>query len=100
MNPSTSKDSTKGPDPGKEDTYYALQTIVDKIDYFDSIEKLEDGQYKFTVGRDVVYVLWGDKNLPDEITGQLKVTDVSGSESIVDASEVVLSESPIFVEII
>ncbi|KYK22237.1 hypothetical protein AYK24_02485 [Thermoplasmatales archaeon SG8-52-4] len=83
---------------GKEDTYYALKTIVDKIDYFSSVEKLSEGQYKFSIDTNVVYVLWGEGNITDEITGQIKTTDVSGIESIIYSDELILSSSPIFVE--
>jgi hypothetical protein len=91
MKPSGSK-------PGKESTYYALKTIVDKIDYFESVEKLDDGQYKFTLENNVVYVLWGEGNIPEEIAGQVTMTDVSGSETVLDATDIILSDSPVFIE--
>ena len=85
---------------GKEDIYNALKTIVDKIDYFKSVEKLNDGQYKFTFDDNIVYVLWGEESINDEITGQIKKTDVSGAESIINSDELILSNSPVFIEII
>ena len=92
--------STSKSEPGKENTYNALQTIVDKIDYFDTVEKLNEDQYKFILENNFVYVLWGDGNIPEEITGQVKMTDVSGSETVLNSTDIVISESPVFIEII
>jgi len=87
-------------EPGKENTYNALQTIVNKIDYFDTVEKLNEGQYMFTLENNVVYVLWGENDTPEEITGQVKITDVSGSETVLNSADIVISESPVFIEIL
>jgi hypothetical protein len=92
--------SSKKYEPEKESTYYALKTLVDKIDYFDSCEKLADGHFKFNVGENVVYVLWGEDNLPEEITGQVILTDITGSETTLDSSEIILNDSPVFIEIL
>ncbi len=91
--------SSKEFEPGKESTYDALQTIVDKLDYFDNIEKLGAGQYKFTLENNVAYVLWGENDIPGEISGQVKMTDVSGSETVLNSADLSLSDSPVFVEI-
>jgi hypothetical protein len=99
FHPGIMKKSEKS-EPGKEETYNALKTIVNKIDYFDSVEKLGDGQYKFELEDNVVYVLWGENNMSDEITGQVKMTDVSGSETVLNSADIVISESPVFIEII
>ena len=99
FHPGIMKSSSKS-EPGKENTYNALQTIVDKIDYFDSVEKLDDDQYKFTLENNVVYVLWGNGSIPEEITGQVKMTDVSGSETVLNSADIVISESPVFIETI
>jgi hypothetical protein len=85
---------------GKENTYYALKTLVNKIDYFESCEKLSEGQFKFIVNGAALYVLWGENNISEEIIGQVLLTDVSGSETILDSDELILSESPVFVEIL
>ena len=92
--------SSKKSEPGKEDLYNALQTIVDKLDYFESVEKLNEGQYKFTMDDNVVYVLWGENTIPQEIIGQVIMTDVSGFETILDITEISISDSPVFIEII
>ena len=55
--------STSKSEPGKENTYNALQTIVNKIDYFNTVEKLDDYQFKFTLENNVVYVFWGENDM-------------------------------------
>jgi hypothetical protein len=92
--------SSKKSEPGKEEIYNALQTIVDKLDYFNSVEKLDEGQYKFIFEANVVYVLWGENSIPEEITGQVKMTDISGFETIINTTDIIISDSPIFIEII
>ena len=83
----------------KQAPYYAFETMVSKIDYFTLVEKLNEGQYKFTVNEKSVYVLWGDGNIPEEIKGTVKITDIKGNGKEADASSIVLTESPIFIEI-
>jgi hypothetical protein len=87
-------------EPGKEDTYNALQTIVHKIDYFKSIEKINDSQYKFVLEENDVYVLWGEGIIPSEITGQVRKTEATGEESILNADDLIISENPVFIEMI
>ena len=67
---------------------------------FSSIETLADNQYKIMVDNNVVYVLWGTDDISDEITGDVAITDIKGNIHTMDASEIVLSEDPVFVEII
>jgi hypothetical protein len=100
MMSSDDKEPNKKSEPEKESTHFAFQTIVDKIDYFVSVEILDDGQYKFILENKSVYVLWGENNISDEIVGQVRVTDVSGVETIINSTDLVLSESPVFVEMI
>jgi len=73
--------------------------MISKIDYFTSVEKLDEGMFKFIVNNTIVYVLWGEESIPDEITGQIKKTDVSGTEFIINSDELSLSNSPVFIEI-
>jgi len=84
----------------KQETYYAYKTMVEKIDYFDGVEELDDGQYKFTIGSNVVYVLWGEKAIPEEITGQVKMTDIKGTETTIESTEISLDDTPAFIEMI
>ncbi|HDH04844.1 MAG TPA: hypothetical protein ENH01_03900 [Nitrospirae bacterium] len=85
----------------KTDTYYAYKTLISKIEGFNSIKKISDGQYKFSVNGKNVYVLWCDSgscSIPPEITGTVFVTDYLGSETTMDAYKMKLTESPVFVE--
>jgi len=45
-----------------------------------------------------LYVLWGSGGVSSEISGTVKVTDYLGNEQTRQAEEIVLTESPIFVE--
>lgn len=78
--------------------------MIRKVDYFTGIKKLDQGQYVYTFsGRDPVYVLWRDSRasaLPSGLKGRVKVTDYLGNEQIKAISEIVLTESPVFVEVI
>ncbi len=58
---------------------------------------IEEGQYKFTIGGNTIYALWGDGPLPNEITGQVKVININGTEEAVSAESLQLSDSPIFI---
>jgi len=78
--------------------YYAIKTLMEKLDQFGSVTKLSNGQYKFIVGDNLTYVLWGTGSVPSEITGAVTVTDISGNESQTSASEITPSDSPIFIE--
>jgi hypothetical protein len=82
----------------KRPAYYALETLIKKIDCFTSVEKLAEGQYKFVAENKPVYVLWGAGSLPPEISGTVKVTDISGNEQQMDVSQITLNDSPIYVE--
>ena len=76
-----------------------LKTIASKIGGFSKVDKLADGQYKFTVGGKNVYALWSG-TLPKEISGNVKVTDIKGQEKNVGAMTVKLSaDQPVFIEL-
>jgi len=95
-------------------TQRAYSNLVDKINFFESVEKIKEeyrenrddrdgatsfvGQYKFVFKDKVVYVFWGKAELPSEISGRVKVTDLYGQSQVIDADDIVLGESPIFVE--
>lgn len=82
----------------KQAPFYAFKTMVEKIDYFTAVEKLMEGQYKFTVKEKPVYVLWGYGPAPPQVTGTVLVTDVRGKTQEIDAAYITLTESPVFVE--
>jgi len=95
-------------------TQKVYETLVNKLDYFDSVEIIRQeceetyegvrvvvGQYKFTIGNRTVYVLWGEAPLPQELQGKLlKVTNIYGESKIMKSTEVKLSDSPIYIEIV
>lgn len=83
----------------KNPIYYSFETLVKKIDYFESVEELAQNQYKFIVNGKPVYILWGTGTVPNEITGLVRVTDITGEEKDMDASLIILTDSPVFVEI-
>ncbi|MHB8859087.1 MAG: hypothetical protein ACYC6Z_06340 [Thermoleophilia bacterium] len=83
----------------RQKPFYAYKTLVDKIDYFDSVQKLGEGQFRFSIGGRSVYVLWGSLPLPGEIKGKVRVTDVYGQESEAQAENLSLTDSPVYVEI-
>jgi hypothetical protein len=81
--------------------YDTFRLMTSKLAVFSSVEKITDTQYKFIVINKDVFVLWCDTggcSIPNEIYGKVKVTDYSGNEDIKDASEIVLTESPVFIE--
>jgi hypothetical protein len=95
-------------------THKVYLNLVDKINVFDEIVILDEeftdssdsyngahsemGQYKFVSESGVVYVLWGEAELPSEISGSITVTDIYGEAQTMDAAELVLSDELVFVE--
>ena len=96
-------------------THKTYLNLVDKVNDFDRIETIKEeyeendnehsgatstiGQYKFIDGEEVVYVLWGKADLPAEITGKVLVTDIYGEGEEREAGDVILDDTPIFVEV-
>ncbi len=89
---------TTRPQGKKKKAFYAFKTMVSKLDYFTSVKKISESQYKFIINGNPVYVLWGSGSIPEEIAGALKVTDIYGNETQMDTSDLDLGNSPIFVE--
>lgn len=85
-------------DGEKRPAYYALKTLIQKVEGFTLVEKLSEEQYKFVVGERTVYVLWGSGKIAEEITGEVLVTDIYGKETRINSSAISLTDSPIFVE--
>ncbi len=97
-------------------THKLYKFLVKKLGSFDKVEAINEeyresehdsdgatssaGQYKFTDGSDVVYVLWGkSSSVPSEISGSVTVTDIYGEEETKDASTINITDTPIFVEV-
>ncbi|MEW6407610.1 MAG: endo-1,4-beta-xylanase [Patescibacteria group bacterium] len=90
-------------DGRKKPGYYAMQTMVSKIDYFSKVENLAEGQYKFTISDRTVYVLWSDQEIAPEIPQELQnkvvtITDMGGNVSTKYGQEINLTANPVFVE--
>ncbi|RJO60254.1 hypothetical protein C4544_05795 [candidate division WS5 bacterium] len=115
------KEGKKPPKPkidlSNNSTHKVYLNLVDKLGNFEKVEALQEkydenpmeqdgavssvGHYKFTNGAKVVYVLWGAGSAVElEITGKLKVTDIYGSAKEIDASQLTLTDSPFFVELL
>lgn len=86
----------------KKPSFDSYKTMIEKVDYFTGIKKLNDGQYVYTFSdKSPVYVLWSDSGiyaLPSGLKGTVKITNCLGNKQIKPASKIVLTESPIFVE--
>lgn len=84
--------------------FSSYKNMIEKVDYFTSVTKLSDGQYRYTFSdRNPVYVLWCDTtpcSLSSEVSGRLSVTDHQGNATETDATLLSLSENPIFVELL
>jgi len=72
-----------------------VETIKEKIGSW----SIEEGQYRFNIKGKTVYALWGVGSLPPGITGEAKVTEISGMQRVADSVTLKLSDTPIFVEI-
>ena len=82
-----------------KEAYETYKTMISKIDYFTSITKLTQGQYKYTFAdKDPVYILWCDEEpctLDNEVpTTDIRITDYQGNTQ----TDMTLTYSPIFVE--
>lgn len=95
-------------------THKVYLNLVDKINSFDRVEKIKEefvenqedhdgatskvGQYKFVFDSHAVYVLWGEAELPAEISGDIKVIDIYGKSRAMKAEDLILSDEPLFVD--
>jgi hypothetical protein len=82
--------------------------MLGDIDSSDEVEILKEkvsdwhigeGQYKFTIDNKVVYAFWGTGSLPPEISGEVKITEISGVSRVADSATLKLQDSPIFIKI-
>lgn len=84
----------------KKQSYYAFAALADKVDGFTKVVKVAEGQYKFKVADEWVYVLWGKSAVPQELVEEtLEVTDLYGQSSETAGSALIITEEPIFVTI-
>jgi len=97
-------------------TFKVYETLVEMLNHFDRIEVVDQkyvenygkdagvssvyGCYKFEAGNRSIYVVWGDGKLSRYVKGKVRITDIYGNEKIADASEVTLTNTPIYVEVL
>jgi len=89
--------------PGaKKESFYAYKILAAKVRGKTDAEAISENVYKFSGGGETVYVAWSDTtgSLPASISGMVKVTSYMGAEEVKDARSVILTDSPIFIEII
>ena len=94
----------------KSPLFYAHLTVANilgEISESDTVEKIkekvggwsiEEGQYKFNIKGKTIYALWGTGSLPPEVAGEVKVTEITGTQRVTDSATLKLSDSPIFIE--
>ena len=89
-------------------THLTIAEILGELSAGDTVEiiketmgdwSIDEGQYRFNIKGKTIYALWGVGPLPPEITGEVKVTEISGTQRVVDSATLKLSDSPIFIEI-
>jgi hypothetical protein len=82
--------------------FYAYQILVGKLEGYSRAEKLAPGQYRFSFDDDrpPIYVLWdmGAAGLPDDLSGTVTVTEISGAVTKTDSDRLVVGPDPVFVE--
>lgn len=89
----------------KKQSFYTYKILIEKLDRFTKITKLQQNQYKYSFEhKNPIYVVWGNdltlSTLSQEITGTLKTTNYLGQQEIIDSSKIILTNSPIFIEIL
>ena len=81
--------------------YYAYQTMSRKLEGFSVVSSFSPTVFKFINENMPVYVAWCETStcsLPSEISGAVRVTDYQGKIETMNASNIKLSSSPIFIE--
>jgi hypothetical protein len=96
-------------DGGKSALFHAHATIagiLGDLSADDTVETIrervggwhiDEGQYRFIINGTTIYALWGSGAVPPEITGQVRVIDITGAETVMDAGSITLTDSPVFV---
>ena len=80
----------------------AYHKMIEQIDYFTEVQKLAEGQYKFVLPREIVYVVWDeDVSLIDELSQMqnLDVTNIYGESSEISGGGFELRELPAYIKI-
>ncbi|RLG90984.1 MAG: hypothetical protein DRO36_05135 [Candidatus Hecatellales archaeon] len=75
----------------------AFKTMISILKGFKSVEKVDEGCYKFRVKNSDVYVLWSPGKLPSKVLGEVYVVDMYGNIEKKDASTIQVSDEPIYI---
>ena len=106
-------------DNRKKEVYYSFKTLVNQLEGFKDIEIISacdepadkiissppGGKcyYKFNFEyKDSVYVLWCDKencDIPGELPDEFSVIDYLGNELPMNKNELIISDSPLFIQL-
>lgn len=112
------KDDEEKFSPNKEllngSTHRVYLNLINKLNEFDKVETIKEeyienaddnagatskvGQYKFISGEKEVYVLWGQSDLPEELSGEATITNIYGDSEKKSVEDIVLGDEPVFVE--
>ncbi len=95
----------------KKPAFYTYKLMIDKLDYFDSVETIERGMYKFSFSdKNPVYVLWSDTDKTVDLSqyiysSNVKVTHIIELQGQTEpetetmfTTAIPVSESPMFIE--
>lgn len=96
----------------KKPAYYTYKLMKEKLDYFDSVETIKKGQYKFTFNdKKSVYVLWNDAgnatadlsnytNAENVLITYIIIKDgqIQPETKTIKANNISISDTPIFAE--
>lgn len=81
----------------RQKTLDAYKTMIKKIEDFDKVEKIKDGQYRFFHDGKATYVIWLG-TFPNELIEEIKITDASGNEAIRIASDLTNFNGLLYIE--
>ncbi|MFA6908796.1 MAG: hypothetical protein WC289_02815 [Patescibacteria group bacterium] len=78
--------------------YTAVQTLIRMLGTFTGVEKIDNGIYLFNTKKyGEVYAVWDAGGvLPDGFAGEMHMSRLDGTEEVLDAGDIQLSNAPIF----
>jgi len=83
----------------KRTTYFAMETMIEKLGNFIHVEELDAGLFKFETPQGPVYVVWNCSRLPeDEFEGEVLLTDILGETRTMLVQDVTVGDAPVFLE--
>jgi len=83
----------------KRTTYFAMETMIEKLGSFAGVEELDSGLFKFETPQGPVYVVWNCSRLPEEeFEGKVLLTDILGETRTMLVQDVTVGDTPVFLE--